>query len=144
MCTPFTSHLLPHSLLNPLQDPADRTLEPFSLANFVLDESVAAVLCGLDTTINYTKFSKAFQYLTRNPGCQFLVTNEDSTFPSADGLLPGAGAVSAPLRFALGKDPVSIGKPASTMLDCIKAKYVCSSYLLRRNSCLAFLFCLTE
>ncbi|PBK90704.1 2-phosphoglycolate phosphatase [Armillaria gallica] len=103
-------------------DPADRTLEPFSLANFVLDESVAAVLCGLDTTINYTKLSKAFQYLTRNPGCQFLVTNEDSTYPSADGLLPGAGAVSAPLRFALGKDPVSIGKPASTMLDCIKAK----------------------
>ncbi|KAK0194642.1 HAD-like domain-containing protein [Armillaria mellea] len=103
-------------------DPADRTLEPFSLANFVLDESVAAVLCGLDTTINYTKLSKAFQYLTRNPGCQFLVTNEDSTYPSADGLLPGAGAVSAPLRFALGRDPVSIGKPASTMLDCIKAK----------------------
>jgi len=52
----------------------------------------------------------------------FLATNEDSTYPSADGLLPGAGSISAPLRFALGENPLSIGKPASTMMDCIKAK----------------------
>jgi 4-nitrophenyl phosphatase len=105
-------------------DPADSTLEPFSLPDFKLDPSVGAVLCGLDTKINYTKLSKAFQYLTNNPGCQFLVTNEDSTYPSAGGLLPGAGSISAPLRYALGRDPISIGKPASTMLDCIKAKQV--------------------
>ncbi|KAF8558563.1 2-phosphoglycolate phosphatase [Imleria badia] len=103
-------------------DPADNTLEPFSLVNFTLDPDVAAVLCGLDVKINYTKLSKAFQYLTRNPGCQFLVTNDDSTFPSAEGLLPGTGSISAPLRFALKRDPISIGKPAKTMLDCIQAK----------------------
>jgi 4-nitrophenyl phosphatase len=105
-----------------VQDPVDCTLDPFTLTNFSLDPDVQAVLCGLDLSVNYTKLSKAFQYLTRNPGCQFLVTNEDSTFPSADGLLPGAGAISAPLRFALEKDPISIGKPAKTMLDCIQAK----------------------
>jgi len=103
-------------------DPADNTLE-FSLTNFTLDPSVAVVLCGLDTSINYTKLSKAFQYLTRNDGCQFLVTNEDSTYPTSHGLLPGAGSLSAPLRFALERDPLSIGKPAATMLDCIKAKH---------------------
>jgi len=103
-------------------DPADNTLEPFSLENFPNDPNVAAVLCGLDTNINYTKLSKAFQYLIRNPGCLFLATNEDSTYPSAHGLLPGAGSISAPLRFALGKDPLSMGKPSGTMLDCIKAK----------------------
>jgi len=80
------------------------------------------VVCGLDTQINYTKLSKAFQYLTRNPGCHFIATNEDSTFPVSTGLLPGAGSISAPLRFALGRDPVSTGKPAGTMLDCVKAK----------------------
>ncbi|KAI6115323.1 HAD-like domain-containing protein [Pisolithus croceorrhizus] len=103
-------------------DPADCTLEPFSLADFTPDPDIAAVLCGLDTAINYTKLSKAFHYLHRDPSCRFLVTNEDSTFPSADGLLPGAGAVSAPLRFALNRDPLSVGKPAKTMLDCIQAK----------------------
>ncbi|KDR76871.1 hypothetical protein GALMADRAFT_245964 [Galerina marginata CBS 339.88] len=103
-------------------DPADNTLEPFSLSDFTLDPDVAAVVCGLDTQINYTKLSKAFQYLTRNPGCHFIATNEDSTYPSAHGLLPGAGSISAPLRYALGKDPICTGKPASTMLDCVKAK----------------------
>lgn len=105
-----------------IQDPADNSLENFSLKNWTPDPTVGAVLCGLDTSINYTKLSKAFNYLLRNEGCEFLVTNEDSTYPTAEGLLPGAGSVSAPLRFALGRDPVAIGKPKSTMLDCIKAK----------------------
>ncbi|KAJ3502444.1 hypothetical protein NLJ89_g8888 [Agrocybe chaxingu] len=103
-------------------NPTDNTLEPFTLADFTLDPDVAAVVCGLDTQINYTKLSKAFQYLTRNTGCHFIATNEDSTYPSAHGLLPGAGSISAPLRYALGRDPVCTGKPASTMLDCVKAK----------------------
>lgn len=109
-----------------VQDPADNTLAPFNLDEITLDPSVAAVLCGLDTSVNYTKLSKAFQYLNCNPDCLFLATNEDSTYPAksgtGSGLLPGAGAISAPLRFALNKDPLSIGKPARTMLDCIKAK----------------------
>ncbi|CAL1709743.1 unnamed protein product [Somion occarium] len=104
-------------------DPADNTLEPFTLANWTPDPAVGAVLCGLDTSINYTKLSKAFQYLLRDPACLFLATNEDSTYPSAEGLLPGAGSIGAPLRFALGRDPISIGKPAGTMLECIKAKH---------------------
>lgn len=87
-----------------------------------MDTDVGAVLCGCDTNINFTKISKAMQYLIRNPGCQFLVTNEDSTCPTSGGLLPGAGSISAPLRFALNRDPINIGKPASTMLDCIKTK----------------------
>ena len=105
-----------------LQDPADNTLEPFDSSSFKPDPSVGAVLCGLDTSINYTKLSKAFTYLTLNSECLFLATNEDSTYPAAGALLPGAGAISAPIRFALNRDPVSIGKPARTMLDCIKAK----------------------
>ncbi|KAF8752214.1 phosphatase [Rhizoctonia solani] len=48
-------------------DPADNTLNSFNLP-FEPDPAVAAVVCGLDTSINYTKLSKAFQYLTRNEG----------------------------------------------------------------------------
>lgn len=115
----FTTQI--HSLTCALtQDPADCTLEPFSLSSFSLDLDVQAVLCGLDLSVNYTELPNAFQHLTRNSGCQFLVTNEDSTFTSADGLLPGAGSISVPLlRFALEKDLISIGKPAKTTLDCI-------------------------
>lgn len=118
----YASRLLPECVHPVLQDPADNTLAPFNMSTFNPDPQVSAVLCGLDTAINYTKLSKAFQYLLRDPECVFLATNEDSTFPTGGGLLPGAGALSAPLRFALGRDPTVIGKPASTMLDCIKAK----------------------
>ncbi|KAG1748416.1 HAD-like domain-containing protein [Suillus paluster] len=81
-------------------DLADCTLDPFSSSNFTLDPDVQAVLCGSDLSVKYTKLSKTFQYLTRNPGCQF----------------------SRSITLVLEKDPISIGKPAKTMLDCIQAK----------------------
>jgi len=105
-------------------DPADNTLSvPGEIPP---DPSVAAVLVGLDTSINYTKLSRAFRYLHSNPECAFLATNEDSTYISDKGLLPGAGSILAPLLTALGPNrPVTaIGKPSSMMLDAIKAKYV--------------------
>jgi len=102
-------------------DPADNALEPFDLSQFTLDPDVGAVVCGLDMGINYIKLSKAFQYLTRIPGCHFIATNEDRRYPVPGGFLPGAGAVSAPLRYAV-RDPICTGKPSTTMLDCIKAK----------------------
>ncbi|KAI0342378.1 2-phosphoglycolate phosphatase [Trametopsis cervina] len=104
-------------------DPTDNTLEPFHLENWTPDPEVGAVLCGLDTSINYTKLSKAFQYLLKHPDAAFLATNGDSTYPSAHGLLPGAGAIVAPLKTALGRDPLYIGKPEATMMECIKAKH---------------------
>jgi 4-nitrophenyl phosphatase len=113
------AHHLPSS-----QDPADNTLSvPGEIPP---DPSVAAVLVGLDTSINYTKLSRAFRYLHSNPECAFLATNEDSTYISDKGLLPGAGSILAPLLTALGPNrPVTaIGKPSSMMLDAIKAKYV--------------------
>ncbi|THH17987.1 hypothetical protein EW146_g2910 [Bondarzewia mesenterica] len=105
-------------------DPADNVLKPPS-HGIPPDPSIGAVLVGLDTSINYYKLSKAFRYLHSNPSCAFLATNEDSTFPSDKGLLPGAGAVLSPLTTALGPSrPVtSIGKPSGLMLDCIKAKH---------------------
>ncbi|KAF8265670.1 2-phosphoglycolate phosphatase [Lactarius quietus] len=104
-------------------DPADNTLT--APGEIPPDPSVGAVLIGLDTSINYTKLSRAFRYLHSNPECFFLATNEDSTFPSDKGLLPGAGAILAPLVTALGPNrPVTaIGKPSRLMLDAIKAKH---------------------
>ncbi|KAH9997029.1 2-phosphoglycolate phosphatase [Russula vinacea] len=86
-------------------DPADNTLS--APGEIPPDPSVGAVLVGLDTSINYTKLSRAFRYLHSNPECVFLATNDDSTFPSEKGLLPGAGAILAPLLTALGP----IGQP---------------------------------
>jgi 4-nitrophenyl phosphatase len=95
---------------------------PLDLSTFRKDPDVGAVLCGLDTAINYTKLSKAFQYLVGDPEVKFLATNGDTTYPVKGGILPGGGALSAVLARALGREPLSLGKPGTVMMDCIKAK----------------------
>lgn len=88
------------------------------------DKEVGAVVIGLDTKVNYKKYSKAFAYLTRNPGCHFIVTNEDTTFPQHGDFYPGAGAIAAPIIAALGRRPDAVlGKPAQNMLEAIYAEY---------------------
>lgn len=105
------------------QDPADKTFDSFDITKFERDPKVTVVLAGLDTAINYTKLAKAMQYLTRNENCRFIATNEDSTYPVGGGqFLPGAGSISAPLRYITKTDPISIGKPNQAMMDTIKAK----------------------
>ncbi|KAI7891807.1 HAD-like domain-containing protein [Mucor mucedo] len=87
------------------------------------DKEVGAVVIGLDTKVNYKKYSKAFAYLTRNPGCYFIVTNEDTTFPQHGDFYPGAGAIAAPIIAALGRRPDAVlGKPAQNMLEAIRAE----------------------
>lgn len=110
---------------------------------------VGAVVIGLDTKVNYKKYSKAFSYLTRNPGCHFIVTNEDTTFPQHGDFYPGklclyslqstviekvhlgAGAIAAPIIAALGRRPDAVlGKPAQNMLEAIYAEQVSLSTTL--------------
>lgn len=53
------------------------------------DKEVGAVVIGLDTMVNYRKYAKAFHYLSKNEGCYFILTNEDSTFPQMGSFYPG-------------------------------------------------------
>jgi 4-nitrophenyl phosphatase len=47
--------------------------------------------------------------IMHNDGCHFVLTNEDSTFPSHGAFYPGSGAISAPLKFSTGKTPIVVG-----------------------------------
>ncbi|MCJ1376146.1 hypothetical protein MMC20_007386 [Loxospora ochrophaea] len=95
-----------------------------------LDPSVGVVLAGLDFHINYLKLALAHHYIQR--GAVFLATNSDSTLPSAGGLFPGAGAISAPIRTACGKEPLALGKPSQKMMEAIEGKF----RLDRKRTCM--------
>ncbi len=86
-----------------------------------LDPSVGVVLSGLDFHLSYLKYMHAFHYLQR--GAVFLVTNQDTTLPSAGALFPGGGACAAPLAAMVGREPVALGKPSQAMMDAIEGKF---------------------
>ncbi|MFK5584317.1 MULTISPECIES: HAD-IIA family hydrolase [unclassified Serinicoccus] len=52
--------------------------------------------------------------LVRN-GARFIATNPDATGPSADGVLPATGAISALVTKATGREPYIVGKPNPMM-----------------------------
>lgn len=116
-------------------DPADNEfLELMDFSSVTTDKEVGAVLCGFDMHINYKKLAKAHRYLIENEDCHFILTNDDSTFPTDGSIFPGSGAISAPLRYAVAgkKTPIVVGKPNQPMLDCILDKH----HLDRSKTCM--------
>jgi len=94
------------------------------IEQIIPDQSIGAVLCGMDIRMNYYKTSYAFLCLRHLPKCLFLATNSDSTFPATKGkLFPGGGATFSPLITATGMKPLILGKPETLMLDVLISKF---------------------
>ncbi|KAF8935272.1 p-nitrophenyl phosphatase [Dissophora ornata] len=88
------------------------------------DPTIGAVVCGFDLNLNYRKLAKAFKYLSnKDQEVQFILTNDDSTFPAPNGHYPGTGSIVQPLIHALKKQPLVMGKPNKPMLDCFFSNY---------------------
>lgn len=82
--------------------------------HFVEDaDAPELVVQGADFEITYAKLKRAT--LAIRAGARYIATNPDKTFPSEEGLIPGAGAVMAALVAATDAEPLVIGKPAPTM-----------------------------
>ena len=85
-------------------------------AGFVVAwDRVAAVVVGLDRTLNYRKLSKATDALLR--GAAFVAANPDPLVPTERGLIPGAGVPVEALAYAVGRRPVVVGKPQPDLLN---------------------------
>ncbi len=79
------------------------------------DNPVVAVVAGMDRGLTYLKVQRAMWYI--RGGAPFYATNPDATFPTPEGLVPGAGSIIAAIRAASGVDPIFIGKPAPYMFS---------------------------
>ncbi len=80
--------------------------------------SVDYVVVGLDRYLTYNKLAAALHFIMK--GAVFVATNKDVTLPVGDTVDPGAGAITAALEAALGREAdVVIGKPNTYMLDLI-------------------------
>lgn len=82
--------------------------------HFVEDaERPDLVVQGADFELTYATLKTATLCIRR--GARYIATNPDRTFPSEEGLIPGAGAIMAAIAAASDTEPFVIGKPAPTM-----------------------------
>jgi len=79
----------------------------------VTSDDPLAVVVGMDQSLTYEKLRIAT--LLIRSGVPFIGTNPDKTFPSPDGLIPGAGSMLAAIQAATDQQPEIIGKPKPTM-----------------------------
>ena len=81
---------------------------------FVLNEKhPELVVQGADFELTYAKLRTGC--LAIRAGARFIGTNPDTTFPSEEGLIPGAGSLIKVLELSTGVKPFIIGKPEPTM-----------------------------
>lgn len=73
-----------------------------------------AVVAGFDRSLTYAKLRRAALFI--RAGVPFYGTNPDRTFPTPQGLIPGAGATLAALEAATDSRAIIIGKPSPSML----------------------------
>jgi HAD superfamily hydrolase (TIGR01450 family) len=79
-----------------------------------------AVVVGLTRSFTYERVARAAQAV--RGGARLIATNEDPTFPTPDGLVPGAGAVLAAVATAAEAKAVVAGKPHPPTAQAILAR----------------------
>ena len=83
------------------------------------DERVDAVMVGFHRTFDYDEMLWASR-AARN-GARLIGTNDDATYPTPDGPIPGGGAILASIVTASGVVPIVAGKPNQPMADLVRA-----------------------
>lgn len=92
----------------------------FADGHFVEDDVLPElVVQGADFELTYATLRRAT--LLIRGGARYVATNPDKTFPSEEGLIPGAGAIMAALAAATDVTPTVIGKPAPGMFHVAAA-----------------------
>jgi len=79
------------------------------------ERNAVAVVVGIDRHITYNKINTAMRLV--RAGSVFIGTNPDKTFPTPDGIAPGAGSIIAAVETACEKEPVIIGKPSPIIFE---------------------------
>lgn len=78
------------------------------------------VVVGLARSLSYEALARVC--LAVRAGARLLATNDDSTYPSTRGLLPGGGALLAAVVTATDATPEVAGKPHGPMVDLVSER----------------------
>jgi HAD superfamily hydrolase (TIGR01450 family) len=79
-----------------------------------------AVVVGWHRDFDYEGLTRAAQ--TVMDGARLIGTNDDATYPTPEGPIPGGGAILAAVATAAGVEPTVAGKPHAPMVDLVRRR----------------------
>lgn len=85
----------------------------------VRDGDADAVMVGFHRDFDYERMRIAATAVRR--GARLIATNDDATYPTPEGVIPGGGAILASIVTATGVRPSIAGKPHQAMAALVRA-----------------------
>lgn len=85
----------------------------------VRDGTADAVVVGFHRDFDFERLRVA--HAAVRAGARLVATNDDRTYPTPEGPIPGGGAIVAAVAAASGVDPVVAGKPNPPMAALVRA-----------------------
>jgi HAD superfamily hydrolase (TIGR01450 family) len=85
-----------------------------------MDEKADVVMVGLDRDLHFDRLTAATRAV--HAGARLIGTNDDATYPTPDGPLPGGGALLAAVAYATSETPIVAGKPHQAAADLVAAR----------------------
>jgi 4-nitrophenyl phosphatase len=79
-----------------------------------------AVVVGWHRDFDYEGLTRAAKAVMA--GARLIGTNDDATYPTPQGLIPGGGAILAAVATAAGVEPTVAGKPHAPMVELVKTR----------------------
>lgn len=79
-----------------------------------------AVLVGLDLDFDYDGLRAAATAVQQ--GARLIATNDDATYPTPEGMIPGGGAIVAAIERATGVQATVAGKPHAPMVELVRTR----------------------
>ena len=83
-----------------------------------IDQEVDTVMVGFHPSFDYRGLTR-LSHAVRN-GARLIATNDDATYPTPRGLIPGGGSILASVVAASGVQPIIAGKPHQPMADLVR------------------------
>jgi len=87
----------------------------------VREGPAAAVVVGWHDDFDFAGLCRASAAI--RAGARYVATNLDPSYPAAEGVLPGAGAIVAAVTTASGRDPEVAGKPAPPAVAVVRRRF---------------------
>lgn len=76
------------------------------------------VMVGFHRTFDYDEMTRSSAAV--RAGARLIGTNDDATYPTPDGPIPGGGSILAAIATASGVEPIVAGKPYAPMASLVR------------------------